>query len=101
MANDLLHDFLLGFIRIHILYHAQREPIYGQDFKQELARHGYEISFGTLYPILHDLEEQGYLVSKIKTIKGKVRRYYSITSRGVKALKQSRHKAKALFNELF
>ena len=101
MSSELLHDFLLGFIRIHILHRVHREPIYGQEFKQELARHGYDISFGTLYPIFHDLEEQGYLASKIKIIKGKVRRYYFITAKGVKALKQSKHKAKELFNELF
>lgn len=56
MVKQTLRDFFLGFIKIHILYHAAKEPIYDQEFSDELKRHGYEISFGTLYPIFHKLE---------------------------------------------
>ena len=51
MDKQTFRNFFLGFIKIHILYHASKEPIYGQEFSDELHRHGYEISFGTLYPI--------------------------------------------------
>jgi len=60
MASVLIRNFLLGFIKLHILHHAQREPIFGQEFKKELARRGYDISFGTLYPIFHKLEKKGW-----------------------------------------
>jgi hypothetical protein len=52
-----------GLIRLHLLHHAVREPIYGLAMIEELARHGYKLSAGTLYPILHGLEEKGYLTS--------------------------------------
>ena len=45
-----------GLVRLHLLYHAVKEPIYGLAMIEELGRHGYKLSAGTLYPILHDLE---------------------------------------------
>ncbi len=101
MSKELIHDFLLGFIKLHILYHAQREPIFGQEFKKELERHGYHISYGTLYPIFHKLKKQGYLKSKEENVNNKIRKYYSITKKGEKVLLRSRIKAKELFDELF
>ena len=50
-----------GVLRLHILHHAAREPIFGLGMIQELARHGYQLSAGTLYPILRRFEEQGAL----------------------------------------
>ena len=52
-----------GLIRLHVLHHAVKEPIYGLAMIEELGRHGYKLSAGTLYPILHGLEERGYLAS--------------------------------------
>ena len=52
-------EFSLGFIKIHILYHAARESIFGVAIARELARHGYNVSPGTLYPVLHRLEKEG------------------------------------------
>jgi len=58
MADDpITRHFFNGFIRVHILYHAAKEPIYGAEITEELVRHGYRISQGTLYPTLHLLEE--------------------------------------------
>jgi DNA-binding PadR family transcriptional regulator len=56
-------DLYSGLIRLHVLHHASEEPIFGQGMVEELARHGYRISPGTLYPILHGLEKKGYLRS--------------------------------------
>ncbi len=58
--------------RSDILYHAQQEPVYGLALIQELRRHGYELSPGTLYPILHRLEAQGYLVAEERVVSGRV-----------------------------
>lgn len=101
MQDKLMRDFLLGFIKLHILHHAQEEPIYGQEFHSELKRHGYELSFGTLYPIFHKLEKSGYLKSKQENVGGKIRKYYYITKKGAKILEQSKIKAKELVDELF
>ncbi|WP_287830435.1 helix-turn-helix transcriptional regulator [Idiomarina sp.] len=48
-------DLYTGFIRLHILHHAAQEPIFGMGMIEELRHHGYQISPGTLYPMLHML----------------------------------------------
>jgi len=101
MKNQLIRDFFLGFIKIHILYHASKEPIYGKEFSTELQRHGYDISFGTLYPIFHKLENHGLLSCREKNVGGKIRKYYSITRRGREVLEEAKRKSRELVDELF
>lgn len=101
MEEQLLKDLFLGFIKVHILYHAEKELIFGQEFHNELQRHGYEISFGTLYPILHKLEIQGYLKSYKEKVNGRIRRYYEITKKGKIILKRAKIQAKELVEELY
>ena len=87
MANDpVTRHFFHGFIRLHILYHATKEPIYGAEITEELVRHGYRLSQGTLYPTLHMLEELGYLKSRHEVVAGKQRKYYQATSAGRQVL---------------
>ena len=93
-------EFFLGFIKIHILYHASKEAIFGAEMTQELARHGYNISPGTLYPTLHRLETEGYLKSNSKVVGGKVRKYYQATAEGKHVLEQSREKIRELVAEV-
>jgi len=90
----------MGFIRIHILYHASKEPIFGTEFQQELKEHGYDISYGTLYPIFHKLEREGYISSKKENVKGKIRKYYTITNTGADILQEAKIKANELVSEL-
>ncbi len=82
----LLRDIELAFVRIHILHHAAEHPIYGLWMRDELAEHGYDISVGTLYPILHQLEDDGYLVSREQLGGGRRRRYYEATDAGQRLL---------------
>jgi len=89
-----------GLIRIHILYHANKEPLYGLWLIEELGRHGYKISPGTLYPILHNMEKRGYLTSRKKLHGGKYRRLYRNTEEGRSALKAANLKVRELFREL-
>ncbi|HUU62906.1 MAG TPA: PadR family transcriptional regulator [Dehalococcoidia bacterium] len=96
----MLKDFFIGFIKIHILYHASQGPIYGVGILEELGRHGYRLSPGTLYPTLHRLAREGYLESSSKVVGGKVRRYYTITERGLVALEEARRKIAELVNEV-
>ena len=90
MKEPLLHDLYMGFIRIHILYHAGKERVYGVALMDELVRHGYQVGPGTLYPILHALEEKGLLRSESEIVHGKRRRYYRITEYGTSALENAR-----------
>jgi DNA-binding PadR family transcriptional regulator len=95
------YDLFKGLIRIHILYHASREELYGLWIIEELRRHGYNLSPGTLYPILHKMEKEGYLVSTKALVNGKIRRLYKITDDGDNLLKAARIKVKELFGEMF
>ena len=93
-------SFLSGLIRIHILHHACRESIFGLGMIQELRRHGYELSPGTLYPLLHGLEKRGYLSSReIHSGKSR-RRVYRGTASGRRALAEASMKVKELLREL-
>lgn len=95
----MLRDFFLGFIKIHVLHHAAREPIYGVAMIAELARHGYQLSPGTLYPLLHSLQEQGYLAREDRVVEGRVRKYYVITQQGRVALQEAKQKIAELVYE--
>ncbi|MFO8036628.1 MAG: PadR family transcriptional regulator [Anaerolineales bacterium] len=97
---SLLRDLFLGFIKLHILYHAGQEPIYGVWMMEELAAHGYQLSAGTLYPMLHWLEEEGYLSSEQVVVEGKRRKYYSLTPEGREVLQKGKDKAVELLNEI-
>jgi DNA-binding PadR family transcriptional regulator len=97
---SLSRDLFLGFIKLHVLYHAGREPVYGLWLIEELARHGYELSAGTLYPMLHGMEDEDLLTSEKEVVKGKARKYYRLTEAGQEALIQGRKKAIELLDEI-
>lgn len=100
MEDKVLRKLFLGFIHIHILHHAKEEPIYGTWMVEELKEHGYTISAGTLYPILHTMESDGLLNREDKNVEGKIRKYYSITKKGNEILEEARKKAYELFKEI-
>jgi PadR family transcriptional regulator PadR len=94
-------DLYSGLIRLHILHHAAKEPVFGFWIIEELARHGYKLSAGTLYPVLHGLERRGYLKSKNERVGKRFRRLYRATPKGRKALDEAKEKVRELFGELF
>lgn len=89
-----------GLIRLHILHHASEECIFGLEMIEELSRHGYRVGPGTLYPILHAMEEKGWLRSSKKLKNGRIRRLYRATFSGRKALAVAKVKVRELFAEL-
>src|SRR6476659_2245266 len=93
-------DLYSGLIRLHVLHHAAEEPIFGLGMIQELARHGYQISPGSLYPILHSLEQKGHLRASDQRNGKSLRRVYRATAAGRKALKAAKHQVRELFHEL-
>jgi DNA-binding PadR family transcriptional regulator len=101
MTDDpVTRHFFNGFIRLHILYHAAKEPTYGAEITEELVRHGYRLSQGTLYPTLHQLEQLGYLHSYREVVRGKRRRYYRATPAGHRVLVEARQKLTELVAEI-
>jgi DNA-binding PadR family transcriptional regulator len=93
-------DLYSGLIRLHVLHHACQEPIFGAGIIEELSRHGYRLSPGTLYPLLHGLEEKGYLSSSEESSGRQPRRVYRATQKGRKALSGAKEKVRELFAEL-
>ena len=92
---------MLSFVRMHILHHAAREAVFGLAMIEELHRHGYTLSPGTLYPILHGMEQSGLLKCEHETVFGKVRKYYTATAKGRRTLNELKGKIQELFGELF
>ena len=94
-------DLYSGLVRLHILHHAAEEEIFGLGIIEELRRHGYRLGAGTLYPILHGLERDGYLRSTRRRSGSRFRRVYRATALGRRALRGARDKVRELFGELF
>jgi PadR family transcriptional regulator, regulatory protein PadR len=93
-------EFVSGFIRLHILHHATQEPLVGYWMIEELRRHGYEMSPGTIYPLLHSLQKKGYLSVVVKREGRRAWREYSATKEGKKVLNAAKRKLRELFHEL-
>jgi len=100
-AKLLTREILLGFWKVHILHHAAERPIIGQWVLTELRHHGYDISPGTLYPLLKRLERNGWLRSESAVGEGKRRRrYYHLTKRGATVLDVLRDTVVELHHEI-
>ncbi|MDF2821485.1 MAG: transcriptional regulator PadR family [Clostridiales bacterium] len=100
MQEQISRKFFLGFIQIHILHHAKKEPFYGAWMMEELEEHGYDMSPGTLYPLLHNMESNGLIEKEEKIVEGKIRKYYKITTMGNEVLIEAQKKAYELFQEI-
>lgn len=98
MAN---REILLSFWKVHILHHAGEGPLHGQWVTTELRRHGYEISAGTLYPLLKRMERAGWLKCGVEAGGGmRARRDYRLTPAGTKVLAMIREQIKELYEEV-
>lgn len=100
MSDDPLRQMFVGFVRLHILYHADKEPICGVEIMEELQHHGYKLGPGTLYPILHHLRDSGYLKSQGEVVDGRRRKNLRITPKGKKLLDEARVKLRELVHEV-
>ena len=100
MKDSINKRLFLGFIYLHILHHAKKEHFYGLWMIKELSSHGYDLSPGTLYPILHSLEDDGLIFHYKRNVSGKIRKYYKITKYGEKILKDSKIYLKELVSEI-
>jgi DNA-binding PadR family transcriptional regulator len=100
-AKHVEREFLLAFWKLHVLHHAEREPVVGQWMIRELRRHGYEISPGTLYPLLARMEERGWLRCERDPRGGpRARKDYSLTPEGRSVLAQLREQVEELYREV-
>lgn len=95
-----MREFQRAAVRLHILHHAADDEVHGAWLTEELRRHGYNISPGTLYPTLHRLEADGLLVSQQRVVEGRARRIYRATPAGRAALTEDRRALRELAREV-
>lgn len=100
MKEKILRKLFLGFMQIHILYHAKKEPIYGIWMMKELEEHGYRVSPGTLYPLLNRMEREGLLNKTEKNVDGRIIKFYRATKLGEEVLAEATEKATQLTHEV-
>lgn len=94
-------EILLGFWKAHILHHAEDGPVVGHWMLQELRRHGYDVSPGTMYPLLQRMERNGWLRSEVDADGGlRARRSYFLTKSGREVLDLVRAQVGQLHDEL-
>ncbi|MEW6302468.1 MAG: PadR family transcriptional regulator [Verrucomicrobiota bacterium] len=94
-------EILLSLWKIHILHHADEGPVVGQWMLGELREHGYDVSPGTLYPLLKRMERNGWLRSRVAANGGpRARRSYYLTAEGRKVLKLVRRQVNELRAEV-
>ena len=98
--NTGAKDLFSGLIRIHVLHHACEEGIFGLGMIRELRHHGYRLGPGTIYPLLHSMEERGLLRSSLAWIDGRRRKVYYGTRAGRKMLEEAKEKVCELAKEI-
>lgn len=99
--KSLQREILLGFWKVHILYHARTEPVVGQWILTELRRHGYDVSPGTLYPLLARMVERGWLSCESDPAEGRrARKHYRLTHEGQLVLRSLCPLIRELYEEV-
>jgi|SoiMethySBSTD1v2_1073268.scaffolds.fasta_scaffold164681_3 DNA-binding PadR family transcriptional regulator len=99
MSDAVTREFLLAFWKIHILYHAEEHGVYGHWMLEELHRHGYRLSPGTLYPILARMVRHGW-IRAAEPARSREARVYRITPAGSDVLKRLRGSLAELQHEV-
>ena len=97
---DLVREFRRGAVALHVLHHASEDAVHGAWLSEELASHGYRISPGTLYPLLHRMADAGLITGSDEVVAGRVIRRYRATKRGDEALAQLRGVIRELSDEV-
>lgn len=101
VIKDVEREILLSFWKVHILHHAEKEPVVGQWFIRELRRHGYEVSPGTVYPMLTRMCKRDWLKCRVDPRGGlRARKEYSLTRKGREVLRLLRANVEELYREV-
>lgn len=96
----MMRRVILGFIGLHILHHASKGEVTGRFMMGELERHGYSVSPGTIYPLLHRMEEMGLLSSRTEVRNGRRVRLYKTTPKGEMLLEEAKERVRELCTEI-
>lgn len=96
MAID--RSLVSGSTTMLLLKLLSKKDMYGYEMIETLrekSQNVFELKAGTLYPLLHSMEDKNYLTVYEKEVGGKVRKYYSITKNGLKILEEKKEEWKA------
>ena len=80
-----------GSTMMLLLKLLSEKDMYGYEMIETLrnrSQNVFELKAGTLYPLLHQMEEKGFLISYEQEVSSKARKYYSITKEGKKQLEK-------------
>lgn len=94
-------SLISGSMTMLILRLLDEKDMYGYEMIETLrqkSQNVFELKAGTLYPLLHTLEEKSLVVSYEEAVLGKVRKYYSITKEGRVQLEEKRGQWKEYSN---
>ena len=86
-------SLISGSTAMMVLKLLSEKDMYGYEMIEvlrERSQNVFELKAGTLYPLLHGLEEKGMLTAYEKEAGNKIRKYYSITKRGRKMLEEKK-----------
>lgn len=97
---DVVREFGTAAVRLHVLHHAAHTEVHGAWMADELARHGHRIAPGTLYPLLHRMEQARLLTSREEVVDRRRRRSYRATGQGRAVLAECRRAVGELAAEL-
>lgn len=82
--EEIVRRVFRKFLDIMVLRLVEVEPMWGYKIiKYVRETYGVELRHGVLYPLLNTLESKGFLRSEKKAKKGRIRRVYEITSKGI------------------
>ena len=84
-------SLISGSMTMLILRLLAEKDMYGYEMIDTLRKKSqnvFELKAGTLYPLLHGMEEKGLLTVYEQENLGKTRKYYSITKDGKELLQQ-------------
>ena len=91
MAID--KSLVSGSMAMMILKLLSEKDMYGYEMIDTLRKRSenvFELKAGTLYPLLHSLEDKRYLLYYEQEAVGKIRKYYQITKSGRKHLEENK-----------
>lgn len=100
IGMGVVRDFTRAAVQVHLMHHACEGDVHGAALIEELARHGYRLSPGTVYPMLHRLAAAGLLTSRQVVVEGRQRRIYRATSAGRTGFAACREAVRELADEV-
>lgn len=100
---SLLAQLRKGTTVLTVLSALERDEVYGYGIRREThhkTKGLFAINEGALYPLLHALERKGLVRARREKVKGRWRRYYSITTNGRRELEVARREWSHLLKSL-